>query len=276
MTEEIRKEKGFTAFFVSRRMTMICVIWVAIGFVVYFGAYVALQGWSPDILGIAFSPERTYAYLGLNLVFHTGLAVTFIHLFWRHPEWRAPRGRYVKGREYPFFSAYNLVGAALVAACMIGSGWVCTEWFDAPMLFAMIFTFYFGSWIAPLGCATSIFFRTLIYWGGTVPGAIAGSLNEWWSFCAQGFFYYWLIEPRRGKGVSLLPYYVAAVFTTNLWHHLYYPFMYVLWNYPQPVMWTQQVYLFFTYRLINTFVTTPPALIAAESAIRVVTRGRKR
>jgi len=196
------------------------------------------------------------------------LFLLVIHQWMKHPEWMAPRGRYIPGKEYSLFSGYNLVGIAIIAAAMTASGLICSPLFDLPIFFAWIASFYFNPWIAGWGTAISIFLRYTIWEGNSPIYSFGAAYFDFWAYSTISLLTLYILEPRRGRGIKMLPYYALVVIMSQVVQRILGTWHYVMWNNPGPAYLPACWMWLVLYTLGPGWSTAAVALAVSESAIK--------
>jgi len=270
-SKESMAGEGQYAWFTSRRMTMALIIWAIVGNAAWLGLNLMWKPWSTEILGYVGSPQRNWAVPILTWLQCPPVFLLVIQNWLKHPEWTAPRGRYTPGRIYPLFSAYNIVGIALIAAAMTASGFIVSPLFDLPIFFAWIASFYFNPWIAGLGCGTSIFLRSIIWGGSGIPFALGNQWMDTWAYSTIGLLTLHILEPRRGTGIRLTPYYALVVIMSQVVQRIMGTFLFIYYSTPMPALiptcWAWLV----MYTIGPGWATAAIALAISETAIRMTT-----
>lgn len=269
------KEKGQYEWFTSRKVTIALAVWAVIG----NGAWLVLQfmwkPWSTEVLGYVGAPAREWSTPIMTMLQCPPIFFLVIQNWMKHPEWMAPRGRYTAGRKYPLFSAYNIVGIALIAAAMTASGFIVSPLFDLPIFFAWIASFYFNPLIAGLGCGASIFFRNIIWAGRGIPYAFAISWMDTWAYSTISLITFYILEKRRGTGLGMVPYYALTVAMSQIVQRIMGTFFFIYYSTPIPALYASLWAWLVMYTIGPGWATAAVALAITETAVKMTTARAK-
>jgi len=213
----------------SDTIEKILAIITVIAWIIVWGAWFALEGWSPK-WGYVGSPARLaweYAYtIGACLPW----GLYWMYKFSRHPEWLTPPGRYVKGAKVKVLSPYTITSIAIFGAifCVAGLGDLIRV--DLQALSVAAASAYFGSIVAFCGLwIGQIIARTwFVPW---VAGGAAGFLDiaGWttmdasiWAYSGYIFFRFYHGKPEWPRWKRLL----VVMLLTEPVHQLWWFFRY--------------------------------------------------